>query len=417
LTIFDGFWKICKSHNIDWLSPCHKNRSSLILFNDVIIFCRYKQATMSLPLDSSFTLHPSGNQIDNAGAASRVLQMRQEDEHNEMRFIKRRLFHETASSAVRVTPFEPLVHRRNLPTTGAIRSASHYHSNPQQAPTHQHQHHQRHYHYQQYPSRYPTQEERQRAAFEPPITSSSSSTRDLHKRRCIQLHYAYNHSRQQMREMKQDQRQMKARIAELEDQLLRAQSRNRNQRFTDTDSLSSRSTIKTRSTSSVLCLVSKDENENASNLLASAAAAVTRRESSEQEEQEQKPPAIVTVRKDGGVKLFFTDSEALSEEEGGDDEDIVDDDDEDDIEIDESSYGDRKRTLTPRTCCQEQHAHAHTHPHTHPLHKEGRAGFPVPLLPQATIPCMTMVSRAVSFPDEATNTNTEQALPKKRKLA
>jgi hypothetical protein len=179
---------------------------------------------MALPLDSSFTLRPLGNQMDNAGAAPRVLQiqMRQDYDHSDVRFLKRRLFYETPSSAVgvlRVTPFEPLVHRRNLPTTGHIlRSASSDYSNPSQAPTRRDQN------YQQYPNRYPTptptQDKWQHAAFDPPITR----TRDLHKRRSTQLNYAYNHSREQMREMKEDQRQMKARIAELEGQLLRAQS-------------------------------------------------------------------------------------------------------------------------------------------------------------------------------------------------
>jgi hypothetical protein len=319
--------------------------------------------------------------MNNTGALPQVLQMRQEDQHHhETRFIKRRLFHEATPSAVgvRVTPFDSLGQRRYLPTTGPmIRSAN------QQSSTHHHHHHQ----YQQYPNRRysPTRDEWQRAAFEPPITS----TRDLHKRRCIQLHYAYNHSRQQMREMKEDQRQMKTRITELEDQLLRAQSGNRNRSFTDTDSMSSGSTVKARSSSSDLYVVSKDGNETS--LLASAVAAVTRQESPEEKEQERKPPAMITIRKGGGVRLFFTDSEALSEDEG-DDEDIVEDD-ENEIEVEDSkSYRKRKPTLTPLTSWEDEHAL--------PLHEEDRAGLDAPLLPpQGTI--MDMVSNAVSVAEEA----------------
>jgi hypothetical protein len=205
-----------------------------------------------------------------------------------------------------------------------------------------------------------------------------------------------------MREMKEDQRQMKARIAELEDQLLRAQSGNRNRSFTDTGSMSSQSTIKARSSSSDLHLVE-------SSLLASAVAAVTRQESPEKELEEQKPPTVVTIRKGGGVRLFFTDSEALSEDEDGDDEDIVEDD-EDEFEIeDSSSYRKRKRTLTPRTGWQQEHVQ--------PLHEEDRAAFSVPSPPQDT--SMDMVSRAVSVAEEATNIDMEQApfQEKKQKLA
>jgi hypothetical protein len=208
-----------------------------------------------------------------------------------------------------------------------------------------------------------------------------------------------------MREMKEDQRQMKARIAELEDQLLRAQSGNRHSSFTEADSRSSESTIKAGSSSSDLNLVSKNGNE--SRLLASAVAAVTRQQSPEQKEPEQKPPAVVTIRKGGGVRLFFTDNDALSDGDEGDDEDIVDDDE---IEIeDSSSYKKRQRIITPRTCWQPEHAQ--------PLHEEDRTGFSVPVLPQET--SMDMVSHAVSVPDEATNMNMAQApfQNKKQKLA
>ena len=334
---------------------------------------------MAFPLNSSFTLHPSGNQTSHTGTfAPQVLQMRQEDEQhfNEIRFIKRRLFHEAASSAV--APFESVVQRRDLPSTGSmIRSTSQYHSNPQQTSTHHH-----HHHYQQYPNpRHPRQDEWQRAAFEPPITS----TQDLHKRRCIQLNYAYNHSRQQMREMKEDQRQMKARINELEDQLLRAQNGDRNDSLIHSDSMSSQSTVKARSSSSDLFVVSKDENETT--LLASAVAAVTRQESPLKEEQERKPPAIISIRKGGGVRLFFTDNEALSDDEGEDDDDIVDDEETEDSD----SSRKRKTTLSPLTSWKDEHAQ--------PLHEEDRAGLDVPLLAQDTT--MDMVSRAVSVPEEA----------------
>jgi TolA-binding protein len=137
--------------------------------------------------------------------------------------------------------------------------------------------------------------------FEPPTQES------YWKKRCFQWQDICQQTRKRLRDTQEDQRQMRRRIRELEDQLL---SSSEQQQTTTTQTQHGTSTEDDKEDSPAVSQVSVD-----------------------------RPPTMVTIPQNHKCKFYLTDGEALSDEEeyDGDDswcrddeEDEEDEDDEDD---------------------------------------------------------------------------------------
>ena len=173
-----------------------------------------------------------------------------------------------------------------------------------------------------------TQKFKQRSSFDPPL-----SAREFYKSRSIQLHHAYERSRRENAELARDNKELRNRIAALEDQVLRLHGKVPTSPISqdaedDAKSESSKSTQKAVGSAVAAGRAPEEEDDEddipepttEEELLRSAALAVTTEDPDDHEDDEPQPavtqlPEVVTVRAKDSVNLFFTDSEALSDTE------------------------------------------------------------------------------------------------------
>ena len=313
--------------------------------------------------------------------------------------LKRRLFHdpvgdETAAASrsataplLRASPFEPLVHERNLPYNGTISTMRH---SRYCRPDNYNLHHPHPNVQSPWDPRYQEHHQMtvQRAAFEPPMDDTGEIR---WKRRCYQLQRELNDTRNSMRELKEEHQHLKRRYVKLEESWLLLTNNKTATKSSNTDSSSPLGMESFNTGDCVLDVnnrnrrqpklrqqddnrgVAPDESspvsvaassnscsnhgdgdpDTESKILASAAKAVTQDIPDDDEEEARLPTLVhVPIRADGQI-VCHADDEALSDDEGDVDAISLED-----MDSEASFVGDQQQGR-PKKADNDPHDHGH----------------------------------------------------------